>query len=63
MKNLRSGIKVITLATLIGTICAPKLVLSADAPGRAAMNTIIEGEKKKVRFPGEVIWMTLKWGI
>jgi len=27
------------------------------------MNAIIEGAKKKAGFRGEVIWMTLKWGI
>ena len=52
MKNLRSRMKAVGLATLIGTLCAPEFVLCADAPGRAAMNTIIEGAKKE----GKVSW-------
>ena len=52
MKNLRSRMKAVGLATLIGTLCAPEFVLSADAPGRAVMNTIIEGAKKE----GKVSW-------
>jgi iron(III) transport system substrate-binding protein len=52
MKNTRRGIKAIGLAALIGAIFAPKFCLSADAPGRPAMNAIIEGAKKE----GKVSW-------
>jgi len=52
MKKTRYSIKTIGLATLIGAILAPKLILSADAPARPAMNAIIEGAKKE----GRVSW-------
>jgi spermidine/putrescine-binding protein len=52
MKSIRSGIKAVGATTLIGAIFAAKLVLSADAPGRFAMNAIIEGAKKE----GKVSW-------
>ena len=51
MKNLRSGIKIFALATMIDALCGPKLVLSAEAP-RVALNAIIEGAKKE----GKVSW-------
>ncbi len=63
MKSIGSGIKAVALATLIGVICTAKSGLGADAPARPAMNALIEGAKKKAKFPGAVIWTTLKWGI
>src|SRR5918999_2382 len=52
MKSIQTRITAVALATWLGALCAAKSLLSAEAPGRASMNTIIEGAKKE----GKVSW-------